>query len=101
MTQSRAFRTLEAARLHRDEVAKQFNLPEMYSQADLDDGTLREVGGGRHVPVENIVKRDMGKIYVSKTGKTYIVTAVKEEIEDVRLGLKIMRRDVTELEEKV
>jgi len=79
MALARIFRSRAAAVAHRDAVASRLGLPSHYSQRDLDDGTIREEGGGRHVSPGRIVRQPLPELRISETGKTWAVEAAEGE----------------------
>jgi len=79
-------------------VKAKFGLPKMHSQQDIDDGTLVQVGGGRHVDPSKIVKEPEPTIHVSTSGASYLVEATEHEINDEVLSTKLIERDTSGLE---
>ena len=96
---ARTVRTRQAALDLRAQVVAALKLPAHYSRDDLKPQggkppLLREVGGGRHVPPEQIVRTPVPEVRVSPTGKTWAVDAVEGDDACCRACLK--RREVAE-----
>jgi len=82
MALARTFRSRAAAVAHRDAVVSRLGLPSHYSQRDLDDGTIREEGGGRHVPPERIVRQDVPALRFHPQTDSWVVAAGESEEAD-------------------
>jgi len=95
VTITRTFRSRLAAEAHRDEVVARYALPRHYSRADLDDGTLTEVGSGRHVDPADIVREPVPEIHVSPTGKTWAVESTESERADTAEASMLREHDLT------
>ena len=92
MRKVRKFATRREAEDHLALVVDRFKLPRMHTQADLDDGTLVEVGGGRHVPPEKIVKEPAPLLRYALSGK-WAVEATPSEEADETLGPLLEEKD--------
>ena len=96
MKLARTFRSRIAAESHLAALVTRYALPRHYSRRDLEDGTLVEYGGGRHVPPENLVREPVPPIQVSPTGKTWAVESTESERADPIAAAKLTEHDLKE-----
>jgi hypothetical protein len=85
MIKGRRFTKRTDAEAHLALVTKRYGLPRTHSQADLDDGTLVELGGGRHVPPEKIVKEPIPELHYD-LNDAWVVEAGTSEESDTELA---------------
>ena len=93
---TKSFMSLANAQAFRDEMNVKYSTPEFYSQADLDNGTLKQVGGGIHVPVTELVKRQQPKIYISPTGLSWCVEASNDMLADAEVLALLTDKDLSD-----
>jgi len=96
----RKFRTKKQAKDHRDLMVNRFSLPRMYSQQDLDDGTIVEVGSGRHVPPSEIIRENIPVVKFHSSSDSWVVEAGESEELDEELSAQLEEATQTELVEE-